>query len=239
MIIEDAIINGIQTDLAYLDEVTLKLGFVRWQWEYRRATYDFKMEEDEGKDAYYLRINTRAVEGKLESPDAILRIEAVYMGKATFPHGLDYDTPIPDHVLQKARKKIIELYQTLKHEQLIEEIMTKEVPRIAPQASLYEAAQFMKTNQTGVLAVVQDEKLIGVVTERDLTIRGYAEKQNDSIPIEKIISSSMTSVDANDSVTKAIQIMVQEKVSGLPVVKNGALVGMVTLNDLAAKDYFG
>lgn len=59
MIIENTKLEGIQTDLAYLDEVTSKLGFVRWQWEYTRATYDYKIEDDGGADVYFLRFNTR------------------------------------------------------------------------------------------------------------------------------------------------------------------------------------
>ncbi|MEF3312112.1 CBS domain-containing protein [Paenibacillus sp. GYB004] len=116
--------------------------------------------------------------------------------------------------------------------------MRKEVPRIGPHVSLYEAAQMMKTTQSGILAIIQDDDLVGVITERDLAIRGYAEKQTDSIPVENITSSSLYSVDANYSVAEAIRIMVREKISGVPVVKNGVLVGMVTLDDLAAKNYF-
>ncbi|TBL69910.1 YugN family protein [Paenibacillus thalictri] len=239
MIIENTQIHGIETDLAYLDGTSSKLGFVRWQWEYTRATYDYKIQEHSDEDVYYLRINTRAVKGKLESPDAILRIEAVYMGKATFPHGLDYECPIPEAVRQIADDKIMGMYQVLKNEQIIEQVMLKEVPSIALQASLFEAAQVMKHSQAGVLAVVKDEQLVGVVTERDLAIRGYAEKQADSMPVENLMSTSVYKVDAGSSVSEAIRLMTQQKISGLPVVKNGSLVGMVTLNQLAAKDFFG
>lgn len=61
MIVENSGLNGLKSDLAYLDESAEKVGFVRWQWEYYRATYDYKIEHN--NDEYYLRINTRAVEG--------------------------------------------------------------------------------------------------------------------------------------------------------------------------------
>lgn len=109
MIIENSGLIGLKSDLAYLDESAEKLGFVRWQWEYTRATYDFKMEDQQNKEDYYLRINTRAIEGKLENPDAVLAIEAVYMGRATFPHGLDYETPIPASFVSTAEQKISQL----------------------------------------------------------------------------------------------------------------------------------
>lgn len=111
MIFENTGLDGIKSDLAYLDESAEKVGFVRWQWEYYRATYDYKIEDNNSE--YFLRINTRALEGKLERPDTVLAIEAVYMGRATFPHGLEYESPIPSQVLSKANQKLNELKKLL------------------------------------------------------------------------------------------------------------------------------
>ncbi|MNV94172.1 YugN-like family protein [compost metagenome] len=94
-----------------MDESAEKVGFIRWQWEYYRATYDYKIEFN--NEEYFLRINTRAIEGKLERPDTILAIEAVYMGRATFPHGLEYESEIPASVMKTANKKLSELKQLL------------------------------------------------------------------------------------------------------------------------------
>lgn len=111
MILENTGLDGIKAEFAHLENVTEKLGFVRWQWEYTRATYDCKFVSD-GSD-YFLRVNTRAVEGKLEDPEAVLALEAAYIGRATFPHGLDYESPIPDSVLKQARQKLDELRKEL------------------------------------------------------------------------------------------------------------------------------
>ncbi|RCX23044.1 YugN-like protein [Fontibacillus phaseoli] len=111
MIVENTGLDGLKSDLAYLDESAEKVGFVRWQWEYYRATYDYKIEFN--NDEYFLRINTRAVEGKLESPDTVLAIEAVYMGRATFPHGLEYESEIPALVMKTASHKLAELKELL------------------------------------------------------------------------------------------------------------------------------
>lgn len=107
MIIENTGIKGAKCELRYLDGVMERAGFVRWQWEYNRATYDCKIPQ--GSDAYYLRVNARAVEGKLEDPHAVLVIEDAYIGKATHPHGLDYNSPVPDQVQQAAKKKLEQL----------------------------------------------------------------------------------------------------------------------------------
>lgn len=113
MILENTGLNGLRSSLANLDETGEKLGFVRWQWEYRRATYDLKLHDRATNDDYYLRVNTRAVDGKLESPHAILEIESVYIGRASFPHGLDYESPIPQPILDAATQRAKELKELL------------------------------------------------------------------------------------------------------------------------------
>ncbi|MCR8641744.1 YugN-like family protein [Paenibacillus sp. N1-5-1-14] len=113
MIIEATGLKGVKSDLAHLDDVTAELGFVRWQWEYYRATYDLKIEDKSTKADYFLRINTRVETGKLESPYAVLYVEDVYIGKSTFPHGLDYETPIPDNVMRFAQQKLSQLQTSL------------------------------------------------------------------------------------------------------------------------------
>ncbi|WEK52866.1 MAG: YugN family protein [Candidatus Cohnella colombiensis] len=113
MIIDNTGLIGIKCDLGHLDESSDKLGFVRWQWEYRRATYDLKLTDRSKGEDYFLRVNTRAVEGKLENPDAILEVEAVYIGRATFPHGLDYESPIPAPILDAAKDRLQDLKKLL------------------------------------------------------------------------------------------------------------------------------
>lgn len=113
MIIENSGLNGLKSELGYLDEVTEKAGFFRGQWEYYRATYDLKIEDQQSDNIYYLRINTRAVEGKLEQSHAVLVIEHVYIGRATFPHGLEYESPIPKQVMDVANKTIQSLHAAL------------------------------------------------------------------------------------------------------------------------------
>lgn len=113
MIIQNSGLEGMQSDLAHLDGSTDKLGFFRGQWEYYRATYDLKLEDAASGFEYYLRINTRAVEGRLESPDAVLAIEAVYLGRATFPHGLEYESPVPQPILNTANDRLKQLKQLL------------------------------------------------------------------------------------------------------------------------------
>lgn len=113
MIIENTGLEGLHIELSHMDTVMYKLGFVREQWEYYRATYDLEIDDPKGGLAYYLRVNTRVVEGKLESPNAVLTPEHVYLGQAVFPHGIDYETDIPNSVLEIANKKLQQLQKAL------------------------------------------------------------------------------------------------------------------------------
>jgi len=113
VLIEEPNVKGIQASLQRLDRTADKLGFVRWQWEYYRATYDYKIEDRQSNAEYFLRVNARVTRGKLERPDAELVLTDAYIGKATFPHGLDYQSPIPEPVMAVARKKLSELREAL------------------------------------------------------------------------------------------------------------------------------
>jgi hypothetical protein len=113
MIIESKNLKGLTSDLEHLDEITTKLGFVRWQWEYYRATYDLKLVDIDANEDYFLRVNTKVKTGKLESKDTILTIEDSYIGKATFPHGLDYQSEVPNHILNKANQALTDLAQQI------------------------------------------------------------------------------------------------------------------------------
>jgi hypothetical protein len=113
VIIENTGLKGLKSELAHLDEVTSNLGFVRWQWEYYRATYDLKIESMMSGEDYFLRVNARVIEGKMESPHAVLTVEDIYIGIATFPHGLDYDSEIPQAVLNTSKQKLSELKKQL------------------------------------------------------------------------------------------------------------------------------
>lgn len=89
----------------------------------------------------------------------------------------------------------------------------------------------MKNHHMEIIAVVDGKALVGVVTDRDLVIRGYAEQQSETMTVEDIISAEVRSIGPDLSVEDAIKIMVKERVRELPVVENGELLGIVTLDD--------
>jgi CBS domain-containing protein len=120
----------------------------------------------------------------------------------------------------------------------VKEIMTKDCVTVTMQDNMYEIAVKMKEHGVGFIPVVEGKKLIGVVTDRDLVVRGLADKREGSTAVEKVISKNITSIPSSTTVDEAAQIMAKDQVRRLPVVDNGELVGIVAIGDLAVRDKF-
>lgn len=120
----------------------------------------------------------------------------------------------------------------------IQDIMSTDCVTVSPQDNIYEIAVKMKQNDIGFIPVVEGRKLIGVVTDRDLVIRGYAEKHSGSTAVEEVISKDVTTVEPGTSVDEAAKLMARQKIRRLPVVSNGELVGVVAIADMAVREIF-
>jgi CBS domain-containing protein len=120
----------------------------------------------------------------------------------------------------------------------VNEIMTKDCVTVTLKDNVYEIALKMKEHDIGFIPVVEGKKLIGVVTDRDLVIRGLADKKEGSTEVRQVISEKTITVPPDTTVDKAAQIMAKEQIRRLPVVENGELVGIVAIGDLAVRDKF-
>jgi CBS domain-containing protein len=120
----------------------------------------------------------------------------------------------------------------------IKDIMTKDCVTVTMQDNIYEIAVKMKEHDIGFIPVVEGKKLLGVVTDRDLVIRGYAEKRSGSASVEQVMSKGITTVSPDTSVDEAAKMMAREKIRRLPVVENGELVGIVAIGDMAVREIF-
>lgn len=120
----------------------------------------------------------------------------------------------------------------------VREIMSKDCVTVTLQDNVYEIALKMKQHDIGFVAVVDGKKLIGVVTDRDLVVRGYAEKHSGSTAVEQVITKDIATIDPNTSIEEAAKIMAKNQIRRLPVVENGELVGIVAIGDLAVRGSF-
>ncbi|WP_090978467.1 CBS domain-containing protein [Paenibacillus sp. CF384] len=104
--------------------------------------------------------------------------------------------------------------------------------------NVYELAVLMKDHDIGFVPIVDGKKLIGVVTDRDLVVRGYAEKHSGSTAVSEVISKDVVTIDAKTTVDEAGKLMASHQIRRLPVVEDGNLIGIVAIGDLAVREIY-
>ncbi len=116
----------------------------------------------------------------------------------------------------------------------VRDIMTANPISMPASASIVEAAQRMRDNSIGSVLLEKDGKFCGLVTDRDIVVRGVAEgKDPQSINLESICSTEMVTLSPNQSEEDAVQLMRSKAIRRLPVLENGTAIGIVALGDLA------
>ncbi|GAA4856670.1 CBS domain-containing protein [Paenibacillus vulneris] len=121
----------------------------------------------------------------------------------------------------------------------LKDIMTTDCSTVTLLDNIYEVAVKMKNEDTGFIPVVEGKKLIGVITDRDLVIRGFAEKREGSTSVKEVMSSNqITAASPETTVDEAAKMMAKQQIRRLPVCENGELVGIVSIGDLAVRDKF-
>ncbi|MBC7878852.1 MAG: CBS domain-containing protein [Anaerolineales bacterium] len=120
----------------------------------------------------------------------------------------------------------------------LKEIMTPNVEVIHPDDSLQIAARKMRDNDIGILPVCDGDRLIGIISDRDLAIRGLAEGKDATTMIGRdLMTSPVMCCDEDQDVTEAAQIMQENQIRRLIVLNSSKrMVGVVSLGDLAVND---
>ena len=118
----------------------------------------------------------------------------------------------------------------------LREIMTSGVVTAAPDASAAEVAQQMRDHNVGSVVIIEPDGLpIAMVTDRDLATRVLAEEADPDSPIGDRVTRPLVSGDPEMELEEAAALMVQHRVRRLPVIEDGELAGIVTLDDIAVR----
>lgn len=118
--------------------------------------------------------------------------------------------------------------------QRIKEVMTRDPVTVEANAPIAEAAKAMRESDIGTVIVLDGGRVSGLVTDRDIVVRGIAEGADPrSTPVRKVCSSNPLTLSPNDDVDKAVQVMREKSVRRLPVVEDSRPVGIVSIGDLA------
>ncbi|MFJ9012693.1 CBS domain-containing protein [Streptomyces canus] len=114
----------------------------------------------------------------------------------------------------------------------IQYVMNTPPASVPRTTSLEEAAQHMTRVGVGALPVVEDDRVVGIVTDRDLVVRAMARGLPPQTEVEKVMSNAPATVDAETAVAVALLVMRSVQVRHLPVVSEGRLVDMISFDDL-------
>jgi len=116
----------------------------------------------------------------------------------------------------------------------IEDIMVKDVVTIDSNATISEATKRMDINEIGCLIVIQQGKVVGIVTERDVLRKVVEEGKNPrKTKICEIMSRRLIVGTPQMEIPDAVRLMLQKKIKKLPIVVDGKIMGLVTLTDIA------
>jgi CBS domain-containing protein len=116
----------------------------------------------------------------------------------------------------------------------VQEAMTSNPTTVTPDTSAREAAQVMKSEDTGIVPIVEGDRLVGVITDRDLTLRVVAEDADAATRVGELSSKELVTVDPQQSLEEAARLMAEHQVRRLPVVEeDGRLVGILAQKDVA------
>ena len=115
----------------------------------------------------------------------------------------------------------------------VSSIMTKNPKSVGPTTSVVSAAKTMKSARVGSLFVKKGKQLVGIVTDTDIVRRAvYSGKPLGKLTVEKIMTAPIRTIDANQSVDDAQDMMGEHNIRHLGVTRNGEIIGVVSVRDL-------
>jgi CBS domain-containing protein len=116
----------------------------------------------------------------------------------------------------------------------IKEVMTRDVRACEPNATVAEAAKVMAKEDVGPVPIVEDGRLVGLVTDRDIVVRVVAEGRDpNTTTVKEIASTELVTVSPDDDLDEALNLLARRQVRRLPVVEGHRLVGIVAQADIA------
>ncbi len=114
----------------------------------------------------------------------------------------------------------------------IVDVMTKSVISVDASMTANEAAKMMEDAKVGAVIVMEDNTPIGIVTDKDFTVKVVAHAYNITTPVKQIMSSPLLSISSDESIRTAADLMHDRGIRKLPVIDNENVVGIITATDI-------
>lgn len=115
----------------------------------------------------------------------------------------------------------------------IRDIMTKDIATLRSDDTIERAARLMKQYDVGSIPVCTDDKIIGIITDRDIAVRSVAPGQASNHIVKDVMSTNLVVGNPDMDVQDAASIMSDRQIRRLPIVENNSLVGIVSLGDIS------
>ncbi len=116
----------------------------------------------------------------------------------------------------------------------VADVMTQRPRAVAPQTPLTEVAKVMEAEDVGAVPLVEGDRLVGIVTDRDIVVRAIAKGKDPSgMPASEVSSRELLTVGPDDDLADALQVMAQYQVRRLAVTDEDRLVGVLSQADIA------
>jgi CBS domain-containing protein len=116
----------------------------------------------------------------------------------------------------------------------VSEVMTRSVATVSPEQTAREAASFMLSNDAGSIPVTDGDRLVGMITDRDIAVRGVAKGKGPDCQVREVMTSEVKYCFEDEDIGHVAKNMAEIKVQRLPVMdRNKRLVGIVSLGDIA------
>jgi len=121
----------------------------------------------------------------------------------------------------------------------VRDIMTKHVFAVDSQSPINEVAKQMKDLNVGSIPVCSNgNNPVGIVTDRDIVIRGIVENVDYSSSVDKVMSKELIWIGPDAHAHEAARLMSENQIRRLPVVENGKIIGMLAIGDLAVRNIY-
>ncbi|MDF2556335.1 MAG: hypothetical protein K0R71_163 [Bacillales bacterium] len=118
----------------------------------------------------------------------------------------------------------------------VKDVMSTGIDFCTTLDNVYEVAVKMKNDDVGIIPILDEGKLVGVITDRDIVVDGTAEKKAGSTKVTDIMTTKLVTVTPETSIEEAAELMAKHQIRRLPVVEDKRLVGMLSLGDLATEN---
>jgi CBS domain-containing protein len=118
----------------------------------------------------------------------------------------------------------------------VSDVMTRDVQTVRPDQTVREAASFMLRADAGAIPVTEGDRLVGMITDRDIAVRGVAEGHGPDTPVRDLMTNDIVAARIEDDTDDVAVRMSEAQVRRLPVIDDQQkLCGIVSLSDLTQK----